>query len=392
MNIAILIPSLGGGGAERVAQIIGDYYIEKGEKVYYFLADTTIKQAYQVKGQIINTGIKGVDVDNSSGKLCAFWKVLKPSLTVRKLKRRYHIDAAISFMEAFNYINLLSKGRDKVITRICTVLSGRDDVKGPLYSKSMLRFLYNHSDAVVVMSDYVKEEMHKNYGISVARMHKIPNPAVRYDGNEIEDKWTYGRRAVICIGRLDSVKQQERIIRAFSYVKSCCEEAVLLILGTGSNKQYLKNLCDKYGISHSVFFIGFIENIGFYLKNSRVFVMASKVEGFPNSMVEAMAHGVPVVTTDSPGACGEIVGRKKTRGVSKQLLYCKYGILTPAMSERVKQGEKLSEEEILLGEGILKILCSEELHEKYVQRSLKRASMYSLEKVMRHWDRLVKGV
>ena len=58
MNIAILIPELGGGGAQRVAQIIGDYYCEKGEKVFYFLLESSIGQAYPVKGQIVHTGIK----------------------------------------------------------------------------------------------------------------------------------------------------------------------------------------------------------------------------------------------------------------------------------------------------------------------------------------------
>lgn len=315
MNIAIIIPSLGGGGAERVAQIVGDYYCEKGETVYYFLADNSVRQIYSVKGQIVNTGIKEVGGDDAPGNFLAIMDMMKPSWQLRKLKWKYHIDVAISFMERFNYINVLSKGKEKVITRICTVLSERDDVRGPLYSKGMLRFLYNHSDAVVVMSDYVKKDMYKKYNVSVAKMHKIPNPAIRYEEKESESEWIYGNYAVICVGRLDKIKQHEKIIRAFSYVKSQCKEAVLIILGTGPNKQYLNKLCEKYDIEDSVFFIGFTENIGFYLKNSRVFVMASKVEGFPNSMVEAMAYGVPVVTTDSPGACSEIVGGKELKMV-----------------------------------------------------------------------------
>lgn len=64
MNIAILIQTLGGGGAERVAQIIGDYYVEQGHNVYYFLGDTDIKQVYPVKGQIVNTGIKSCGSNN----------------------------------------------------------------------------------------------------------------------------------------------------------------------------------------------------------------------------------------------------------------------------------------------------------------------------------------
>lgn len=72
-----------------------------------------------------------------------------------------------------------------------------------------------------------------------------------------------------------------------------------------------------------------------------------------------------------------------------EIRYCKYGILTPVVHGKVNKGERWSREEILLGEGILKILQSEKLYEKYAIQSLKRASMYSLEKVMMKWNRLI---
>ncbi|MBD5471141.1 MAG: glycosyltransferase [Lachnospiraceae bacterium] len=391
MNIAILIPELGGGGAERVAQIVGNHYFERGEKVYYFLADNTTQQEYPVKGQVINTGIKGGSWDDSTGYYKAMGTLIKSSLIMRKFKWKYHIDVAISFMEEFNYINVLSKGREKVVTRICTVLSQQGDFKGPLYSKKMINSLYNLSDIIIVMSNYVKEDMYKVYGISLAKMYKIPNPAIRYAEIEPGKRWEYGDKSVICIGRLMKVKQQERIIRAFSYVKFHCVEASLIILGIGPNKKYLENLCKKYGIENSVHFIGFTNNTGFYLKNSRVFVMASSVEGFPNSMVEAMAHGLPVVTTNCPGACGEIVGGKNIQDTDLKIQYCKYGILTPYISGKIRAEEKLSEQEKQLGEGILSILNNDELYDKYAKQSLKRASMYRLEKVMMRWDKVVES-
>ena len=86
MNIAILIPELGGGGAERVAQIIGDYYYDKGENVYYFLGDTTVKQVYSVKGVVINIGIKGSAINISYGDIQILEKLLNRRLLCESTK------------------------------------------------------------------------------------------------------------------------------------------------------------------------------------------------------------------------------------------------------------------------------------------------------------------
>lgn len=386
MNIAILIPELGGGGAERIAQIVGDYYFGRGENVYYFLGDTTVKQVYPVKGKIINTGIRECTANVLYGDIQVLGRLLKASIVMRKWKQKYCIDVAISFMEEFNYLNVLSKGKEKVITRICTILSQRDELKGILYHRNMVRFFYNISDRIIVMSDYAREDMHKNYGISYKKLKKIPNPAIRYDKEPIDVKWEYGAQTIICMGRLVHVKQHETIIRAFSYVKIYQKEARLLILGSGPKKVYLENLCKKLNVSDSVHFINFTDNVGYYLKHSKVFVMASKVEGFPNSMVEAMAHGVPIVTTDSPGACGEIIGMKKNIGSRLEIQYCSYGILTPRISEKVKRQEALSNEEVLLGKALESVLVNQELYKKYNIQSRKRAAMYSKERVMNMWN------
>lgn len=389
MNIAIIIPELGGGGAERVAQIVGNYYVEKGENVYYFLMETGIKQVYSVKGRIVQTGIKSCMENAIYGNAQVLLRLLQSASIMRRWKKKYQINVAISFMEEANYLNVLSRKGEKVITRVCTILSQREELKGILYNKYLVQFFYNLSDKVIVMSDYARKDMSWYYGVSYRKLVKIPNPSISVAHQNIEKHWKYGNQVVICVGRLEHVKQQERIIRAFSYVLKHQTEARLLILGMGPNKKYLEYLCRQYGIAHAVFFVGFIDDVGFYLKNSRVFVMASEVEGFPNSMVEAMAYGVPVVTTDSPGACGEIVGKKEGKGSALEIQHCTYGILTPSIHGKVKIHTELVREELLLGKAIEEILVDRALYEKYHRQSQKRSRIYSMEKVIRKWDRLV---
>lgn len=391
MNIAILIPELGGGGAERVSQVLGDYFVEKGDIVYYFIADTDIKQEYQVKGKVIKTDIKSCLKNNRWGNTEIILKLVRSSIKMRELKNKYKIDVAISFMEEFNYINILSKGKEKVITRVCTILSQRKELTGFLYRKKIVRFFYSKADKVVVMSNYALQDMHCQYGIGMEKLVKIPNPVRDKELQESTKGWEYGERIIMCVGRLETVKQQDRIIRAFYYVVQKEQNVKLLILGKGSNLNYLKGLCSRYQIGDKVVFVGFTNDVSFYLQHARVFVMASKVEGFPNSMVEAMNFGVPVITTDSPGGCGEIVGRRQIFEENGGFWLCEYGILTPCMrKEVIMPCSKLTKQEITLGEAILKVLQDDNLYADYRERSYKRAGMYHIDKIIKKWNCIMK--
>lgn len=391
MNIAILIPSLCGGGAERVAQRIGNYYVEQGYKVYYFLADINMKQDYPVKGKIVKTCIKSCMCEGLSNTQILV-RLFQSSLEMRKLKTKYKIDVAISFMEEFNYLNILSKGKEKVITRVCTILSEREDLKGILYKSSIVRLFYSMSDKVIVMSRYAMKDMHCHYGVPAKKLFKIPNFVTDLNSSENAASWTYGTKAIVCIGRLEPVKQLERIIRAFSYVCRIEKDAKLIILGKGPQRRYLKSICEKFMIEDKVMFVGFTDNIQKYMTNARVFVMASKVEGFPNSMIEAMEYGVPVITTDSPGACCEIVGKPKNMGDIDSITFCKYGILTPDIPFRkLNLDSPLTEQEIILGKAMVKVIMEDVVYEKYKKQSLKRAEMYSLRRIIEKWNYIINN-
>lgn len=392
MNIAILIPALRGGGAERQAQILGNYYVEMGYQVYYFLQDNYIEQAYHVKGKIINTGIKSC-MEGEHGDVYRMLRLIGASLQMRALKRRYRIDAAVSFLEEMNYINVLSRGREKVIVRICTILSKRKELTGFLYRKGIVGLFYSMADRAVVMSRCAVQDMSGHYGVPEEKLVKIPNMVMPpKNGEDSGQKWEYGEKVIVCMGRLEAVKQQDRIIRAFSYVAKRDEKARLLLLGKGPDIKYLRRLCVEWQIEDKIRFIGFTDQTTWYLSHARMFVMASRVEGFPNSMIEAMSCAVPVITTDSPGACGEIVGKPNENKKITGLTFCKYGILTPDMPDgREEKKTSLLEEEMVLGEAMLRVLEDDAVYQKYRERSLWCAQMYSRDRVVERWNRLICG-
>lgn len=390
MNIAILIPELSGGGAERVAQVIGNYYFEKGHKVYYFIAESDAKQDYTIEGKIIQTHIKSC-TRGEHNDLCRLILLCHASLKMRRLKRQYKIDVAISFMEEFNYLNVLSKGKEKVITRVCTILSIRKELNGFLYKKGIVCFFYSNADKVIVMSQCALKDMHYHYRVPLNKLIKIPNPVLDIKVRNNKKEWAFGTKAIVCVGRLEPVKQQERIIRAFSFVCEKDSDAKLIILGKGSQLRYLRCVCEKSQVADRVIFTGFTADVSYYLEHAKVFVMASKVEGFPNSMIEAMYYGVPVITTDSPGGCGEIVGKPKGIGNVDAMLFCKYGILTPDMPcEKLKIDSQLSKQEVVLGRAMLKVLTENRVYKKYKEQSYKRANMFSITKVIGKWDSIME--
>ena len=379
MNVAIMLPSLVVGGAEKV----GNFFSDEGHRVLFFLFPDAKRSFFEVRGEIIKVPFLFPYTNNNT--VDNLREVYFAAKSMKKLKKKYRIDVAISFMEGWNVINVCSRYKERVVVSVRTVLSERKaEVTGGsrmLFDERWIKFFYNRSDAVVGVSQYVCDDLINQYHVKKNKVIAIPNIS-RVRKESAQSMWTYGDKAIICVGRLDPVKQQERIIRAFSYAAKRDSETKLIILGDGKQLRYLeKTVCDM-DIEKRVFFVGTSNAVGFFMDHARGFVMTSRVEGFPNVMVEAMAHGVPIITTDSPGGCGEIVGKT---GTANEIQYCEYGILTPYICGRAPEDPKLEANELLLGEAICSLVEDDELYDKYSRASRERARHYNEDRIMGLW-------
>ena len=176
-----------------------------------------------------------------------------------------------------------------------------------------MRQLYPRASAVVAVSDGVAEDLAHFLGLDRARITRIYNPiflpasVARAEGVTPHPWFEPGQPPVLIgAGRLTAQKDFETLMRAFALVRSV-RSARLLILGQGEQRPQLLALADRLGVGADVALPGFVADLYTYLERASVFVLSSRWEGFGNVLVEAMACGIPVVSTDCPSGPREIL-------------------------------------------------------------------------------------
>lgn len=372
-NLAILVPNLSGGGAERVASELSQFLEKAGHNVFIF---TEKKHThYFFAGQIIL--LKPKRIENELIDLIYLAKEIK------KYKKKYQIDVSISFMEKYNMANILSKVKDKTILRICTTLSARKDLKGLYYNKKILKCLYNKADNIVVLSPHGKRDMINTYGIKRDKIKVIPNAAISrtFEKNSL---WEYGDMVILSVNRIHSIKQQGILIDAMQEIVKVIPNAKLLLVGNDRDRyaRKLKNLVGKFGLEKAVIFIGQVQNVEYYMYNSQVFVLTSLIEGFPNVVIESMNQGIPIISTDFVGPARELLG------VSDKLGYGKYGIVGPRIDEN-KKDEQYYKNIKLFSNLIIEVLKNKEILQRYSEASKVRAKHFSKEKIESLWRSII---
>ena len=262
MNVAILIPELLRGGAERAAKTLGDYLVGRGHRVYYFLFHEPAAGTgtYEVRGEVVCLGLAHC-WEGETGQLPMFVNLLKAAGKYRAAKQKYRIDAAVSFMQECNYLNVLSKGRERTVTSVHSMTFGFSEM-GDFRHYGSLLWLLNASDKIVPVGHAVAEELCGKYHVRQGKVRVISNPAMRRDGGREDAPWEHGGKAVVAIGRFSYEKQQDRIIRAFSYVRKRHPDARLLFLGEGRLEGYLRFVSRKCGMEDAVCFEGFRQDVG----------------------------------------------------------------------------------------------------------------------------------
>lgn len=348
-NIALIISTLQRGGAERCAADLSVIFTQKGFKVFIF-TDLSFNVEYEYAGMLIDYRCTFENVDKTKKQNPLSQKVNE----LKDLKYKYNIDIAISFMQAANYFNILSKDKEKVILTTHSVNSeyAKYD-KSMFWSDETFRELYQYADLITFPSNFCRNDWLEHYGDKNHITRTIYNP-VHMMTVERNDK---KKNIVIAIGRMHSIKRQWHLIKAFKLVKDMCPDSKLIILGDGELRPKLEAIVSQLRLESDIEMPGNVEDVRQYLEKAKVFAMTSRCEAMPCSVLEALSAGVPVVSCDSPGGIREELGISgEPKNIMKPITG-ECGIITPYIKEN--SINDFSCEEEILAEEIVRLLKDE---------------------------------
>ncbi|ADQ13544.1 glycosyltransferase [Halanaerobium hydrogeniformans] len=388
-NVALLVGKLTGGGAEKIAANLS-LQLSVKYNIYIFVYNET-KNTYSHKGKVIK--VESNTSKNIFGKAYYLYKRVN---NLKKLKKKFKIDITISFLDHANFLNIFSRYNDKVLISEHNYINAD---KGNLSKRgAFFRFFYNRADEIVVVSKGIKNNLINNFNINPTKITNIYNSFEikkinRLSQKTIENKYNdiFNNPCIINVGSLSKQKGQWFLIRIFKLVKEEILDVKLVILGQGSMEEYLKNLTNKLNLEDDVYFLGFKDNPYKYIRNSDVFAFTSLFEGFGNVLIESMASGTPVISTDCKHGPREIMTNEILEKKLKDVEYTKYGVLTPVFSNKIlNYDDQFTEQEIKYSKALIKILKDENLRKDFINNQQNIMNKFDLTKISKKWEELIE--
>jgi len=370
-KLLLIAPSLKQGGFQRVcartAQLLNEHF-----DIYVLIFDGS-EMAYSLENiPVIDIGVKA-----QSGAVNKICNVFKRIRKVKAIKRKEKIDISYSFGMSANLINVLTCAGDQIW---CGMRSYID------LETTTLGMVCRKSDRVIICSkvleEHVKERYPKTNTVTIYNPFNVES-LLKEAEEEIDKKddvfFKKEGTIIAAMGREDILKGYWHLIKAFSKVE--IPQSRLCIIGNGdfqNEKQLVKDL----GLEERVYFTGGKTNPFSYLKYADVYVMSSIHEGFPNALVEAMAIGIPVISTNCETGPVEILAEDFTKiEENKDIQYAEYGVLVPRLTESPNYDAKvLDKEELILAEAITKLVQDEALRKQYIDQQKKRVQEFSIQK------------
>lgn len=309
-HIALFTTFLGGGGAERVMVNLSKGFCDQGLEVDLVLTRSGPRQ-YEIPNGIHLVDIGAPRIYAALPGIIRYLRRAQPDIILSA-------GAAVNVTVLLAWRLALSQARIVVsehTSQIEATKNARDWRQRAL--PAFIRTTYPWASAIVAVSKGAADDLVQIASVPRQKLHVIYNPVVSHElfvksEEPVNHPW-FGEGeppVILGAGRLTAEKDFATLIRAFALVRKE-RPARLMILGEGKDRPKLEALVRELGLEEGVALPGFVDNPFKYMKRAAVFVLSSKWEGLSNVLVEALACGCPVVSTDCPSGPAEILENGK---------------------------------------------------------------------------------
>lgn len=371
-KIAIFVNSLESGGAERVISNLLNLWAEEYE-CYLILI-------HNYKFYEIDKKVKIISLDEPK-EFSGVVKLLRLPILAYKLNKiikEYKFDNIVSFLTRANYANILSnifiKHQTIINERAMPSLQYQYGLNGKI-NRFLIKYLYPKANLCLSNSHGNMMDLKNNF--NVTKLAYIHNPfnlemidKMSKEEIEIEKK----RFTFVTVGRLDYGKNHRLIIDAINDI-----DADLWIIGDGELKEEIKEYIEVQKLKDKIYLLGKKQNPFSFLLKADCFIFASNHEGFPNVLVEALACGLPIISTDCQSGPREILAPNSDINfqIKDDIEIVEYGILTPVKDiENIKKAVNM-------------ILNDENLRKIFKEKAKLRANDFKIEEIIKQYREIL---
>lgn len=357
-RILIYIPSLRGGGAERVAVDLARRWVYDGHEIILVTQSDASTDAYPLDSRVQRVCL-------NTFEKAGFWGHITQISRLRREIKRYRPDIVVSFLTSASVFSIIAG-----IGLHCQVIA-TEHAYPPFQKLSgvwrrLRKLLYPKAAQVVTLTqataDYLQKEIPK------AKFTVIPN-AVHWPIDEhepvIQMPKMKGRKWLLAVGRLQPVKGFDLLIESFSKFADAYPDWDLLILGEGPERDNLACQIEQVGLQQRVLLVGRVGNMQWWYGKGDMFILSSRSEGLSNSLQEAMSCGLPCVAFDCDVGPRELI----RHGIDGCLVQ-------PAGSVEA------------LTEGIVSLINDPERINNYSKRAVDMRDRYSMRRISGMWNEL----
>tara|TARA_B100001093_G_C26859483_1_gene1029201 strand:- start:2843 stop:3958 length:1116 start_codon:yes stop_codon:yes gene_type:complete len=366
-NIIIIVSAMNLGGAQRVVTILCDYWSKKGyivtlistytgDKANHYPANKDVHLKFLSNSPIL-AGNKFINLS---------WKLV----SLRRIIKNINPDVTISFLTRVNIASAISTIGLKTSLVLC------ERTWTPFASLNhrffwLYKILFINISKIIVQTDKSKTWMEEYFPNSTVEV--IPNP-IEYplpldSERSIEPNSLIApnNKIILASGRLHKYKQFDILINAFSNIYKDYNEWCLVILGDGEEKESLRRLISDLKINERVLLPGSVGNVSEWYERADLFVLCSKVEGFPNVLLESMSYGLPCISFDCDTGPRDMIEHEVN------------GLLVNP-----------EEKELGLIKALTKMINNDDLRNDFSSKSILLRDKYAVKNIMQVWDKALK--